>query len=83
MDDDRRNFLRGNKQHLLYFWHVMDTCDLLLNTLTVLPNEFSASTDGILARVDDINGACHMEIHVPLHSFPISLFFGRTISTPF
>jgi hypothetical protein len=25
----------------------MDTCDLLLNTLTVLANEFSASTDGI------------------------------------
>jgi hypothetical protein len=47
MDDDWRNFFRGNKQHLLYFWHVMDTCDLLLNTLTVLPNVFSASTDGI------------------------------------
>jgi hypothetical protein len=47
MDDDRANFLRGNKQHLLYFWHVMDTCDLLPNTLTVLPNEFSASSDGI------------------------------------
>jgi hypothetical protein len=47
MDDDRANFLRGNKQHLLYFWHVMDTCDLLPNTLTILPNEFSASSGGI------------------------------------
>jgi hypothetical protein len=47
MDDDRRNFLRGNMQHLLYFWHVMDTCDLLIYTLMVLPNEFTASSAGV------------------------------------
>jgi hypothetical protein len=47
MDNDRWNFLHGNKQHFLYFWHVMDTCDLLLNTLKVLPNEFTASSDGV------------------------------------
>jgi hypothetical protein len=47
MDDDCQNFLRGNKQHPFYFWHVMDTCDLLLNTLTVLPNEFTASSDRV------------------------------------
>jgi hypothetical protein len=47
MDDDCRNFLRENKQHLLYFFHVIDACDLLLNTLTVSPNELTASSDGV------------------------------------
>jgi hypothetical protein len=47
MDDNRANFLRGNKPHLLYFWHVMQLCHLLPNTLSILPHEFSASSDGI------------------------------------
>ena len=52
MDDDRACFLLGRKPHLLYFWNAMDICHLLPNTLTVLPAEFSASSDGIPSTLE-------------------------------
>jgi hypothetical protein len=81
MDDDRANFLRGNKAHLLYFWHVMDTCDLLPNTLTILPNEFSASSGGIPSTQQEPSTKKHKRERAEEQSEDIK--FKRHVSASF
>jgi hypothetical protein len=49
IDDNRANFLNGNKSHLLYFWQILDETQILQSTLCVLPKTVSASVDNIPA----------------------------------
>ena len=46
-DDDRANFLSGNRTSLLYFWHVAIEHDLLSHTVNILPTELSATTNSV------------------------------------
>lgn len=56
-DDDRANFLGGNKPHLLYFWQILDECELLQRTLSIIPKEHSASSDGIPSTSSSTTGS--------------------------
>jgi hypothetical protein len=47
IDDDRQNFLGKEKPHLLYFWQILDDYQILSKTLSILPNDMSASSEGI------------------------------------
>jgi hypothetical protein len=47
VDDNRKTFLGIFKSHILYFWHLMDTYDLLHRSLSQLKNELSASSLGV------------------------------------
>ena len=44
-DDDRANFLSGNRSSLLYYWHVAVDHDLLSQTLNILPDDMSVITE--------------------------------------
>ena len=46
-DDDRANFLSGNRTSLLYFWHMAIEHDLLSHTVNILPTELSATTNSV------------------------------------
>lgn len=56
-DDDRSNFLGGNKSHLLYFWQILEECELLQKTLSVIPKEYSASSDGVPSAMNSVGGS--------------------------
>jgi hypothetical protein len=47
VDDDRRNFQDKFNSRVLYFWHLVDLLDILQDTLTVLNQALSASSDSI------------------------------------
>lgn len=55
-DDDRSNFLEGNKTHLLYFWQVLDETKLLQKTLLIIPKNHSASSDGVPSAINTVVG---------------------------
>ena len=46
-DDDRANFLSGNRSSLLYFWHVAIEHELLSHTVNILPRGLGATTESI------------------------------------
>ena len=46
-DDDRANVLAGNRTSLLYFWHMTIQHDFLSQTVNILPNDLSATTDNV------------------------------------
>jgi hypothetical protein len=43
---DRKNFLGGNKPHLLYLWQILEDNALLDSTLMIIPDEIAASSLG-------------------------------------
>ena len=45
--DNRKNFLRDLKPHILYCWQIFDDFYILQNSLSVIPAEFSASSDSV------------------------------------
>jgi hypothetical protein len=47
VNDDRRNFQNQFNSHILYFWHLVDLLDVLQDTLTVLNQDLSASSESI------------------------------------
>ena len=57
--DNRANFLpkkQHNKEHLLYFWHLSDTENVLSAMLNVLSKDVSVDCDGRVA-IDDTQSA--------------------------
>jgi len=46
-DDNRASFLHICKSHILHFWHLMDTCQLLSRSMARLKAEQSASSLGV------------------------------------
>ena len=46
-DDDRSNFLCGNRTSLLYFWHMAIHHDILSHTVNILPKHLSATTESV------------------------------------
>jgi len=45
--DKRKNFLRDYKPYLIYMWQVFDDNDLLYHTLSRLPSQFRADSQGV------------------------------------
>lgn len=45
--DNRAAFLLGFKTHILYFWHLCDTMDILASTLCIMDQSMTASSNGI------------------------------------
>jgi hypothetical protein len=54
-DDDRSNFLGGQKSHLLYFWSILEETQMLQKTLSIIPRDLSASSDGVPTTMGVIN----------------------------
>jgi hypothetical protein len=46
-NSDWQNFLGNNKPHLLYYWQLLEDNDILESTLSVIPNEISASSESV------------------------------------
>ena len=57
-DDNREKFLpRGHKSYLLYWWHLMDTEDILQSALSVLPEHTSATCDKVPTTAENSDTA--------------------------
>jgi hypothetical protein len=48
IDGELKNFLGGNKPHLLYLWKLLDETNFLEDTLAIIPKEFSASGENVV-----------------------------------
>ena len=46
-DDDRANFLSNNRPSLLYYWHMAVEHDILSQTVNILPDELSTTTESV------------------------------------
>jgi hypothetical protein len=46
-DNDWRNFLGMYKPHLLYFWQKLEGGEILQHTLSMIPKEVSATSEGV------------------------------------
>lgn len=75
-DDDRSNFLNGNRTTLLYYWHVAVENNLLESTLSILPDEMSATSSATATPVFNSRQNKRKKNDVNMDRFPIEVIDG-------